>query len=583
MSKLTKSTARRLRASPLPVMTMLATGVLALGGCATSSETHSAKPAVETASVSHHEGSSLQFLADQMAKQGKYDAAIPLYRRAHALHPRAAGPLFGLGKSLAAVGANSEAAEALIAAHDRDSDNPEITVQLANIYLATSRPELALPLYEEALAKEPNNAAALNGKALALDVTGDHQTAQTTYEAGLAADPDNLKLESNLGLSLALNGKTAESIQMLEDVATDSRAGPSERQNLALAYAFAGRDDDAMKVASIDVDPTTAHENLAYFSDLKSMSPDERTSALLVGVRQPKQNTDHPANFGYGADEEQAKATIKRVVGSPSAAIVPLEQPAVATVTEPQKEEPPVQKAAAQITAPITEVPPPLGNEGYAVQIAAYRKAEQLVTGWNILHQRYIDLIGTLSPRRSEVDFGPREKEPRGFFYRLNAGPLTTFDEARQICTEIQARGGPCWVRSPEPAEGHLPGAVPASPPRTAAADAPKPAASGQAKLDVEAVVKDQAAQKQQSATVWQQIGSSEENSGTDANSDTNNDNTTTAQANAAPQDITPGDSNAGASANTDAQRITAGQEESQSNGDEFSADPPGDADSPPE
>jgi len=505
--------ARRLFAHPLPVATMIVTGALALGGCSASSETHAAKPAADTPAVQSHEGSSLQFLADQMAKQGKYDAAIPLYRRAHALHPRDAGPLMGLGSSLAALGANSEAMEALQAAHNRDDDDPDITAKLADVYLAMNRPEDALPLYDEALSKDPRNVAALNGKAVALDANGDHQSAQNTYESGLAAAPDNLKLQSNLGLSMALNGKADESIQMLEDAATDSRAGPAERQNLALAYALAGRNDDAAKVASIDVDPVTAQQDLAYYADLKSMSPDARATAMLNGTRAPKQNIDRPGNFGYGADEEAAKATIQRVVGKPSASIEPLQQEPVAEVKQP------VQPAAAKvITAPITEVPPPLGDEGYAVQIAAYRKAQQLITGWNILHKRYVDLIGTLSPRRSEIDFGDRDQDPKGFFYRLNAGPLTTFEEAKEICDKIEARGGPCWVRSPEPAEGHLPGQAPTAPTRSAETGTPTAAPTAQAvtsepkaKLDVDAVVQAQGekAESEKSATVWQQIGSS--------------------------------------------------------------------------
>ena len=523
MSNKKYSTARRLFAHSLPVATMIVTGALALGGCSSaSSESHAAKPAADTPVVQSHKGSSLQFLADQMAKKGKYDAAIPLYRRAHALHPRDAGPLFGLGTSLAALGANAEAIEALQAAHDRDDDDPNITAKLADVYLATDRADLALPLYDEALSKDPRNVAALNGKAVALDASGNHQEAQNTYEAGLAAAPDSLKLQSNLGLSMALDGKTDESIQMLENVATDSRAGPSERQNLALAYALAGRNDDAAKVASIDVDPITVNEDLAYYADLKSMSPDERASVMVAGVRAPKQNTDYPANFGYGADEAAAKATIQRVVGKPSVAIAPIE------------EEKPIQPAVAKVvTAPITEVPPPLGNEGYALQIAAYRKAEQLITGWNILHQRYIDLIGTLSPRRSEVDFGNRDKDPKGFFYRLNAGPLTTYEEAKEICDKIEARGGPCWVRSPEPSEGHLPGQAPTAPARSASTAAPSGdqaaanpadtsapssaqptqanATEPKAKLDVDAVVQAQGenAKPEKSATVWEQVGSS--------------------------------------------------------------------------
>ncbi len=526
MSNMTKNLARAPSlASPLPLTALLVSGALIAGGCSTSREVTAAKPAIDTKVVKSHDGSSLQFLADAMADKGKYDAAIPLYRRAHALHPRDAGPLFGLGKSLAALGANSEALEALQAAHDRDEKDPEIQVKLADLYVATSRPELALPLYEEALTTNPRDAAALNGKAVALDATGDHSGAQSAYQAGLSASPDNLKLESNYGLSLALNGNASESIQMLEDVATDSRSGPSERQNLALAYALAGRNDDAAKVASIDFDPVTADQNLAYFSEIKSMDPEDRTRALLSGAREPKQNIDAPANFTYGSDEAQAKAAINRLVGKPSATIEPVKPVAQADEASLQ---PAVVTVQPMQTGPISEVPPLLGAEGYALQIAAYRKAEQLISGWNLLHERYADLIGSLSPRRSEVDFGARNENPKGFFYRLNAGPLTTFEEAKALCDQIIQRGGPCWVRSPEPAEGHLPGekappadarSVSAEPAGTSAAKPQQASANepGKAKLDVDALVKNETAPPVQSAsTVWQQVGGPAQESGPD-------------------------------------------------------------------
>ena len=169
-------------------------------------------------------------------------------------------------------------------------------------------------------------------------------------------------------------------------------------------------------------------------------------------------------------------------------------------------------------TAPITQLPPLLNNEGYALQIAAYRKADQLVEGWNILHKRYADLIGTLSPRRSEVDFGKRNKDPKGFFYRLNAGPLTTFEEAKVLCDQIISRGGPCWVRSPEPAEGHLPKEQPkpenfrsvSAEPATTTPAAPQQTSANEPKahIDVEALVNDKPTPPQQSAsTRWEQVG----------------------------------------------------------------------------
>ena len=92
------------------------------------------------------------------------------------------------------------------------------------------------------------------------------------------------------------------------------------------------------------------------------------------------------------------------------------------------------------------------------MQIAAYRYGREVVKGWEELKDLYRDIIGHLEPRRSEVNFGPREETgPKGFYYRLNAGPLSGFEEAKEICSRLIIAGGECWIRPPEPIEGKLP------------------------------------------------------------------------------------------------------------------------------
>ena len=102
-------------------------------------------------------------------------------------------------------------------------------------------------------------------------------------------------------------------------------------------------------------------------------------------------------------------------------------------------------------------MPALLGPEGWALQIAAYRTKEELRPGWEKLKEKYFDIIGQLEPRRSEIDFGDRAQQPNGYFYRLNAGPLTSYEEARVACQKISELGTDCWVRPPEVTEGDIP------------------------------------------------------------------------------------------------------------------------------
>lgn len=470
------------------------------GGCVNSSESRMAAPAAEAATVESQSGSTLQFLADRMAENGDPSAAIPLYRRAHRLHPGDAGPLLGLGKALKSMGVNAEALDAFRAAHERDSGDPEILAELASMQLAMGRPDLAMPLYEDALARDPSNVSALSGKAIALDATGRQDQAQDAYKAGLAKAPDDLALRSNLGLSLAAAGKSEEAVELLEEVALNPRATVRHRQNLALAYGLAGRDDEARLVSSIDLAEPHVNQNTAYFASLRGMEPEQRTAALMSGLRAPKQDISAPGNLVYAMDDALARVSLSRVVGRADAASIPTPKPTDAVEAEP----------APKKTVVLKELPPMLEDEGYAVQIAAYRKAEELIEGWNILSVRHADLLGGIEPRRSEVDFGPRDQKPNGFFYRLNAGPLTDFDKAKEICDGLNARGGECWIRVPEPKEGHPPKSL---------SDARDANPGAKAKLDVDALVHPKP-QEPRRSTAWTQVSEGAEMGSEEGGSD---------------------------------------------------------------
>jgi len=92
------------------------------------------------------------------------------------------------------------------------------------------------------------------------------------------------------------------------------------------------------------------------------------------------------------------------------------------------------------------------------LQIAAYRKKSELMPGWRKLKKKYFSIIGKLQPRRSEIDLGKAKYKggPHGFYYRLNAGPLTSLKAAEVACRKIRKEGTDCWVRVPEVAEGKV-------------------------------------------------------------------------------------------------------------------------------
>ncbi len=408
-------------------------GMLVAAGCAApNADVAQVRKVIEE----RGSGSLLRF-AEDAAARGDHAAAIPLFRRAHQSESGNALPLIGLGRSLAAIGQYRAAADAFAEALDKDDQAATAYRGLGNSQLVLGQYANAVANFSQAARLEPGNAANYSGLGIAFDASGNHAEALRSFREGLA-QAGGTSLRGNYGLSLALHGDRM-GIDLLEDAVRQADSGARERVNLALAYALFGDYQRAATMASIDLDVRAARANLVFASTLRGLEPRARTVAMLQGSAAPKTDIREPANRGQGnGDQAQVRATIARLLPEPQAA-----------APAPQPETDPAVLAGA---------PPLLEPEGWAVQIAAYRKLEHLTPGWRFLSVKYADLIGHLEPRRSEVDHPYSPEGPSGFFYRLNAGPLTGRAQANGICQALQARGGECWVRAPEPAEGSLPG-----------------------------------------------------------------------------------------------------------------------------
>ncbi|MDG1707246.1 MAG: ParA family protein [Emcibacteraceae bacterium] len=182
-------------------------------------------------------------------------------------------------------------------------------------------------------------------------------------------------------------------------------AGATHRQNLAMAYALSGNETMSARLLSIDSGPDLTNENLNYYRVLAALPSEDRFDSVLSQSGNDMTDIDDRGNEVFTDDDnELTKAiTVARLMEVPPA-------PMAEVAPEPEDD----------------GVPALLGPEGWALQIAAYRTKDELRPGWNMLKEKYFDIIGQLEPRRSEIDFGDRAQKPNGYFYRLNAGPLTS-------------------------------------------------------------------------------------------------------------------------------------------------------------
>lgn len=416
---------------------------LSLAACAYGTGTASDVAVAKSAAASSN--SNLYTLATDMAAKGDHEGAIPLFRHLAATS-RSPQAITGLADSQMAMG-NLESAFGILQALVRDQSTPlpgMVYYSYGKAALALGEFEAALSGFSRAAILLPADPRPRSGKAIALAASG--QTTQALAALDGASDASSL---SNKALVLAASGAPDAAVDILEPLLSTGQAEARDRQNLAMAYLLAGREDKAYQVARLDLDAASVDTTFTFYRSLESLEVSERMQALVTGTIDPAWSRQDTANLTLENTDDR-KLAAHRFVSEPKLiAKAPAPEPVQQKVV-PADYKPEEYKKG--------DVPPLLEPEGWALQIGAYRSIERLMRGWNILYERNIDILSDIPPRRSEMDFGTREDGPSGFYYRLNAGPLKTLAEARTLCEELKTRGTRCWIRPPETTEGKLPG-----------------------------------------------------------------------------------------------------------------------------
>lgn len=264
-----RCTAVTRKASP-GVALAIVLAALPLAGCVTFGD-EKPSAAQQAAARGPSAGyASLMRLAGQAQAQGDLNTASTLFGRAHEAAPDKVEPLLGVASALTDLGRPREALDGWRAALTRDPANADALRGYARALIAMDQPEEAARQYASLLTRDPKDVRALSGLGVVKDMMGDHAGAQVQYNAALALAPGDRSTRNNLGFSLLLSGRPAEAITVLEPLARDPAATAQQRQNLALAYGLAGRDDEAARTARLDLDDAAVQQNLAYYREARA-------------------------------------------------------------------------------------------------------------------------------------------------------------------------------------------------------------------------------------------------------------------------------------------------------------------------
>jgi len=385
-------------------------------------------------------------------------------------------------RAIAALNANNvplaiDLAEKAVAKSPQDDT---VRALLANAYFAGGRFASAETAYKDVLSLNPNQPQVLLKLVLVEIAQGKNHEALGILNATRGVlDP------SDYGLALALAGRPQQAIAVLEPAARQVNADATVRQNLALAYAFAGNWDQARLIASQDVPGNQLDARIQQWMQLAKPQHASDQVAALIGVTPAAVDAGEPVQLALNkSDTRVASAAptapvMTQTQAAPVAAAAPASKPAVVSIATPAAT-PPVTVAVAPAPPPprstlatmaasavseakavfaavlphhdapaakphrVAAVVRPAAHHGSAqvvVQLGAYNSADRVLAGWNRQTHKY-DVLKAYLPMSA------RFASPKGVFYRLSVRGFDTVGEANAFCNSLRHKGGKCFVRN---------------------------------------------------------------------------------------------------------------------------------------
>ena len=356
----------------------------------------------------------------------------------------------------------------------------EYRALLGQAYLLAGRFASAKQALTDALTLDPGNAGVALNLALAQIAQGDWSGARRTLDQHENIAP------SDRGLAYALAGDPVRAVEILDPAARAADATPKTRQNLALAYALAGRWPEAKAVAAIDLSPadldarimqwasfsrpTNAYDQVASLLGVSAVADAGQPAQLALVI--PSSNTGlaavetpaadpvdaympgTPSNAAEVATQVSAETGVEvaavepaAVAGTtPSVVFGPRAEIVQAVAVEPVRQQPaPVARTATRVArapAPAAAAPQrtSYAKGSFYVQLGAYDSPGVARDAWNRTSRR-VPALARQTPQGMNVS------TKSGNFYRLSVGGFARND-ADALCRSVRASGATCFVRA---------------------------------------------------------------------------------------------------------------------------------------
>lgn len=434
-------------------------------------------------------GGQLLRYCQRIRETGDLATAAGICERAHRMDPSSPAPLMEVASILTEMGELDLAVSAYKTLLHHSPDHADGHYALGRTYVAQKQYDLALAEFRWVLQGRPDDAALYNAVGVASDLIGAHGAAQEAFKKGLNRAPRDARLRNNLGLSLVRSGRYDEGVAMLASLVEEPQATQSTMENLQLALGLAAEaridaiaraadaeaiadagadaDDHADKLAAAapqkpaaplqDSRPETKSETPAVVtapvaSEAKVSAVDTASPTPLTGAFNAEPATVYQAldagEKGYefyaampGAAEGAEDG--KKREGRTAVAAVGRQTAKVGETDTPSGDD--AEHSSGSRAAPAQEstgTREPAEAGSHAIQFASYTKAEDARHGWETLRAAVPDLLADIETEVASADLGPAKG---GVFYRLRTRP-TSHAKARQLCSDLSARGIDCLV-----------------------------------------------------------------------------------------------------------------------------------------
>jgi Flp pilus assembly protein TadD len=372
-----------------------------------------------------------------------------------------------------------EAAEAAVQLAPQNAAYRQI---LGRAYVLAGRFASAETALSDAMTLGNSDASTIVSLALVQVAQGRGDAARSLLVANAGTVP-----AGDYGLAMAMAGDPSEGVRILSEAIHDPSATVRTRQNLAYAYALAGRWKDARMIVGMDMAPLAANKRISDWAQIAEPSLAPMRVAALMGVTINQGDAGQPVALALAP--AAAAAPIEMAQAAPDIAPVPEAQPEApvqvaeaAPAPEPvvapapvikaerapvrvaardfiieDRNAKPVQpkgrvaKAQPAIAAPVARMqqaafikPVANGASNWVVQLGAYDNAA-------IAKEKWMSMAGRSNTLAAFPVLTSQATVKGKAYYRLAISGFGSRADAITACKTIRAKSGQCFVREGAP------------------------------------------------------------------------------------------------------------------------------------